>query len=391
MKNVKMALMTMLAMGMLTGCGSKTIDLNEYVTVGATGYDTVGEWTYSFDVEKFDKDWADKMKLSDSMKELYGTPDSMSEKNEILNDAIELCVSRKCDRMSGLSNGDVITVSWSCDAQEFESMVGLKLECEDIKYTVSDLKEVAELDPFTYLDVNFYGVSPLLGLEMKLDDSHPEVQDIHYEIKKENGYSTRTSFQNGDVVIIKAYTGIPANEFANKYGSVLSVYEKEYVVESASYYATKAEEIPEETLQEMIAVGEKAFDSYVNEIWSYPETLHSRKYIGNYFYSTNGAISLGGPNYVYLIYEVEAEHPVTKRNVHFYYPVCFGNMIMQEDGSMAVNLDDYSVPEANGFFADIFCVDGYYYCGFQTMEKLENYCNKGKNGSYDVSSTLDTH
>ena len=47
----------------LTGCGTKTIDLNKYISVDVDGYDSFGKASATFDYDAFRKDYSDKIKL----------------------------------------------------------------------------------------------------------------------------------------------------------------------------------------------------------------------------------------------------------------------------------------------------------------------------------------
>ena len=52
------------AMGLLTGCGSTTVQLNKYVKIEASGYESMGTASYSFDYDAFEKDYSGKIKLN---------------------------------------------------------------------------------------------------------------------------------------------------------------------------------------------------------------------------------------------------------------------------------------------------------------------------------------
>jgi len=53
-----------LAMFMFTGCGSTTVDLNKYMTIEVTGYDSRGTAKYTFDRKSFIEDYSDKIKIN---------------------------------------------------------------------------------------------------------------------------------------------------------------------------------------------------------------------------------------------------------------------------------------------------------------------------------------
>ena len=97
-----------------TGCGTRTVDLNDYVTITAEGYNTRGTAYYEFDTDAFVEDYGDKIKINTK-----GNGDSAGMGLWADSTAAEMmldyCVGNSFDQRSGLSNGDVVTLQWECD------------------------------------------------------------------------------------------------------------------------------------------------------------------------------------------------------------------------------------------------------------------------------------
>ena len=103
-------------MFVLTGCGTTTVNLNKYVTIESSGYDSMGTAMSTFDYDAFEDDFSGKIKLSKNAKsnELAMEFFEGDDPSELL---IDMCVSRKLDKYSDLSNGDIVTLEWDCDEE----------------------------------------------------------------------------------------------------------------------------------------------------------------------------------------------------------------------------------------------------------------------------------
>lgn len=125
-------------MVLCTGCGTTKVDLNDYVTISAEGYDSMGRATYSFDTEKFLEDYGDKIKLNDEVKSAEITSENAA------NKLLDLCVQADLDRTGNLKNGDVVTItaSISGNGNLFVEKFGSALSVDTKEYSVEGLEEV---------------------------------------------------------------------------------------------------------------------------------------------------------------------------------------------------------------------------------------------------------
>ena len=113
-----------------------TINLNDYMTVSIEGYDTVGQASAVFDSEKFQKKYEKKLRKVISKKHIESTYSSATEQ------FWSTCVSGTLSKDSGISNGDVITYTWSCNKERASSMYGFKLKYQDIEVKAKNLEEL---------------------------------------------------------------------------------------------------------------------------------------------------------------------------------------------------------------------------------------------------------
>lgn len=357
MKKIKyiflMAVMLM-AMVLCTGCGTTKVDLNDYVTISAEGYDSMGRATYSFDTEKFLEDYGDKIKLNDEVKSAEITSENAA------NKLLDLCVQADLDRTGNLKNGDVVTLTWTCKDQLASEYFNCELEYSPIEYEVTELTEVKEFDPFEYLEVSFEGISPNGNIILTPNYNQPEIQYITFNANQ------KWDLKNGDVVTITASISGNGNSFVEKFGSVLSVDTKKYSVEGLEEVVTDQSQITEEAIQKMEKQGQDAYRAYIASYWDKPETLNDISYIGYYFLKAKDGMSSYNKNYMYLIYKVSATNPDTGKALEYYIYTRYTDLTVLPDGTCNVELSQYSMTEHT--FRD----DGYSYKGYESLDSLCN-------------------
>lgn len=377
MRKVLFSIIFVLMMGMLTACGKVTIDLNDYVSIDVEGYDSMGSATYSFDTQRFTQDYGDKIKVKKQTEEIKLEQAFGTEPIDILR---SYCIHYSLDNDSYLSNGDVIVWEWDCDVEEASECFGCKLKFEDIKYTVDGLKEVDSFNPFDYLTVEFSGTSPQALAEYKVDYSLSAMQYIGFSLSKSAG------LELGEEIIATAYisNGMSTDEFAEKYNMIPGVLEKTYTVENIAYYLSDVSQIPQEKIDASIKSYYDYYTGYVNDNWMRPETLQSIDYIGYYFlkpkdsnYYTN--------NYFYMIFKVNAIHPVSGEPVEFYTYGYYGDVL--NDGEEVI-MKDGIAPKTGWFVDEYFYVDDIRYIGYKTLDELYENQIVSKIGSYEYVENI---
>ena len=103
--------MMVMAMAALSGCGKKTINLNDYVTIKADGYDSMGTATYVFDRSSFLEDSEGKISVKIKNNSDYAFEKAMgADPAEML---LDYCVSYNFKADNNLSNGDVVGFVWT--------------------------------------------------------------------------------------------------------------------------------------------------------------------------------------------------------------------------------------------------------------------------------------
>lgn len=117
---------------LLAGCGRKTIVVNDYLSIEATGTDHLGTAKARLDWEKMVSDNLDVFNMK-----------SMEDDAELL--AVMLHLDKglrgELDKTFGLRNGDQITYHWDDSGIEaLEEKYNVTFKVEDVTITVSGLK-----------------------------------------------------------------------------------------------------------------------------------------------------------------------------------------------------------------------------------------------------------
>ena len=151
MKKVKLGLMVAMMVGAMfafTGCGGKSVDVNEYVNVEFDGYDGYGNARANIDYSK----------LEDDLKNIV--KDDVTEFDII---SVELVAEGELDKASGLSNGDNIKYVWNVNEDNVKSLnkkLGVKLKYKDLSNKVEGLKDPKDFSVSDILDISVSGVAP---------------------------------------------------------------------------------------------------------------------------------------------------------------------------------------------------------------------------------------
>lgn len=117
-KGLVLAGALLLTMFALTGCGKTKINLNDYVEVNFSGYNTAGQAEIN------------ELKIRNDIIldhwETFGLTEEQHENeqaaaNEDTRQFVE-SVSYSLDKMSGLQNGDAVTLQWNVQEKELDEL-----------------------------------------------------------------------------------------------------------------------------------------------------------------------------------------------------------------------------------------------------------------------------
>lgn len=294
------------------------IDLNDFVTVEFTGYETKGKADITFDYEAFYKEISD---VSDDTSYLAACQEvdwDLSKKNE-------------------LSNGDKVTLTFTCN-NEAAKKCKIKFVGEETEYEVEGLKEIEVVDAFADIELTFSGVSPNVTASVENNSKNEAVKNQYFTIEG-NG-----NLKKGDTFTVTI--NIDNEEsLVERYGCVLKETSKEYTCENVDEYITDGSSLGEEVLAGMKEQTKDVIDSYFagngDEIKG-----SSIKYVGYYFLSrkNDSEYSWGDANIAYIVYSAKVKSKEKKfKETTVYMSIKFTNIIKYADGTDFVNLNSTDI------------------------------------------------
>ncbi len=380
-----MALSAVLAMAAVsfTGCGTKKVNLNNYLDITYSGYDTVGVASYTFDMEKCIKE----------NPKAFGVKGEASD-NDIMKIALDLdnAVDGKLDKSTELSNGDTINYIWNVNLTEsLKEKYPVEFVYEDVSVDISTLDKAEAFDPFANLKITYGGIAPngTLNISGKVDG----MSDLYFSADK------TSNLKNGDMVTVTvdAYSG-NVIDYCAKYGKIPSSVEKEYTVEGLSSYVAAIEEIPDDILEKM---KNQALDVIKADAagWSKDNSLDKAECIGYYFLSPKEGFSTSYNNIIYAVYKVTANITGTKENsdqeetVKETYYTCYtySNIMVLDDGTCSVDTSKGKMTSntcKSEYGSTGFWWSAYTYHGYNDLDSMFNDCVTKNVGEYNYESTI---
>ncbi len=368
-----------------------TVRLNKYLSVEFYGYDGAGRASYSFDYAKFSEDYDDRLRVKKSaikkyVKDIWGDELSKEELNERVDwyverptELLRQSFSGSLDKGSDLSNGDVVTYTWSVEEETVERFFRCKIDYKDKEYKVKKLEDIDTFDPFENVTVEFYGKAPDGKVTVNRENASEMENNLGFYFDKSEG------LQNGDTVTATVNMYYSSDTFAEEYGMLPYPREKTFTVEGLSSYILDADDISKELLEQMQEQAEDNIQSYAANYWSDEVSIKKISYIGNYFLtSKQNYYSSSGNTYVYLVYKVSADLKLNTEEkgeiteaTDFYYYTRFSDPMLEADGTCTVDIANYYT-SSDGFTLNTgynekggWGTYDFYFRGYESLEKLE--------------------
>lgn len=362
----------------LTGCGKTEVDVTSGLVLEFNGYDGYGTASIMGSYP-----WISELTMI--------KPDSKPAKVPSYS-ILESAVKYTIEPDEGLKNGDTVTVTAEIN-EDIIADYDFKLVGEPQTYTVSGLDEVKEFDPFEGITVTFEGIAPNASAVVK---DIPGDMSLKYVFDKSSGLS------NGDTVTlsVETYSGTELEQYCLSYGKVPTASSKTYTVEGLASYASKLEDIPDDTIAKMDSQAQDILKAYAAANWAKESKLTDMNLIGYYFLAPKDGLSGSTNNYLYLVYKNSMyigknSNDVTVGDVSYYYYTCFSDIMLMEDGTCSVNLTNYSTPsedckfeyEYEGFFGNS---TGYYHTnGYKDLDSMFSDCVTTKIDKYTYENTVE--
>lgn len=362
------AALIMLIMLAATGCGKKKIDVTESLQVSFDGYNGYGKAeiqnAYAWENEAFEAAGINSIDGFDTL-------------GNALN--IEMAVSYNIEPDSNLSNGDTVVVKTVIDEAALENY-DFKLIAETEKtFTVEDLPELQEVDPFENVEVIYEGISSNARATVVQGGTIPYPMDYYYKAEPNNG------LKNGDIITVRISNSDPERE-AIEEGYRLTSLEKDFTVSGLTYYAEKLSDVPNDAIEQLkkqtedIIVADVA--NRANSVWSKSNeySLGNMDFLGNYFLCAKSMQSAFRKNYCYFVYKLDMEG---ENSFSCYYTVAYYDLLVVEDGLCSYDFDNRVIPNS---VIRLSALD--YYSGYEDIDKLYNECVTQNLADYSYESTV---
>ncbi|MCC8141135.1 MAG: hypothetical protein LIO56_01155 [Lachnospiraceae bacterium] len=314
---------------------TKTVSLDDYITVETEGYNGYGEAECIFDTDAFMADYGNKIWLRSHI----ALPEDVSKPADLL---LDYCIGYEID-FSGsgvsdgaLTNGDTLTVIWDGDDELAESDFRVMLEHSDLTFEVEGLADLEPIDAFSEIEVEFSGTAPKGEARIVAVSEEPDIPISNFSL------SEQTDLSNGDTVTV-TLADEAAESLRKDSGRTPETMEQEYTVEGLDSCITQIADIPEDTVDSLKQKAEEVIGAGVVQTPVDGVSVTGLEYQGCYLISEDTEDG-GYTNRLYMVYKVNAEAKITAASVDetfsFYTYVRFQDVILKADGSCSVNPDD---------------------------------------------------
>lgn len=310
----------------------RTINVNEYISVEFTGYDTVGQAEVKFDVDGFDaavmKAQGKKIKNNPDDYTWNDLVDLMSWEDYALADSIET----ELDKSENLSNGDKVTVTITYDESAAKD-AGVKLKVSEQSFTVDGLGKLQDVDPFEKLEVSYEGVAPSVSVVWENNASGDYLPYVNFEIE-----DAKDNYDLGDSFTLKVVDDYVEN--AKFYGYHFTETEKTYTIDAVDQYVTSIADLGEDDLAQLKKDAEKVINDECIADYADDVSVKGPKYVGEYLLNAKQEM-WGSQNYLFIVYSAtisSADNSFKKTTV--YYPVRFEEVITKANGIISYESND---------------------------------------------------
>lgn len=399
------AVVAIIAIIVIASNAGKTINLNDYVTVEATGYDGYGTASISIDWDAIEKKYGKKIAYTSASKKALGDFSSLMTPL----DTLEASVSVQLDQDRNLSNGDTINYSWSV-VDDISKVIKCKLKYKDGTYTVSELEKLDTFDAFADVEVTFSGISP--NGEAAITYNGSDLSSYDFRCDKTSG------LKNDDKITV-SLSNTDMEDYATILGKIPAATSKIYTVSGLQEYVTSYADITDTFIENTKKEAEDTIYSYAASHFSKTSALNNLEYAGYIYNCLKDDRGLNSVhNALYLIYKGDVSNSEGAfSTTKVYFPVQFANILKAGDDCSFTNnngikghspldsgwdsTDGYTNPltcyteivESNRDDYTSECGDGFeIYAEHENIEKLDDIAETFKETLYaEIKDTIESY
>lgn len=262
-------------------------------------------------------------------------------------------------KSTGLSNGDVITLTIPDTLISDYRWQGYNLVPASIECTVSDLSVPEEVDAFSGVELYFYGSSPYITVDVETWYSD---YNFYYEYD-DSGY-----FANGDTITL-TIPEYSIEEALDYYNIIPKETSKTFTISGQPVMIMSLNDADESAWTDLYSEYETSLADSISSGWENSDSLQSVTAIGHAVAVED--VSWAPDTYAFTFYEVAVD-PMDSDPFSYYYYVQHENLQLESDGTLYSSYDSepYGYSFWGSAYGDCFIVDDLYYIGFQTIDEL---------------------
>ncbi len=314
----------------------------------------------------------------------------------------------KIDKNKNLKNGDKVTITAIAYNDNGDEITGDALVdyCIDnfnrvptrtaMEFEVTGLKDADTIDLFSddFMEISVSGINGSGDISIK-----SKKEGLNYYALQDDDIIWDSSLSNGDeltIVVCNTVAGFYDDDNDEKvtdfclenFGGVPEKVSMTYTVKGLSTYATKVDEISSDAMNIM---KNAADDIRTAEfVSSKKESLISSDYVGAYLLSNKDLYSYPsyGENHnkLYLVFKNKVSNP--DGEFTYYWYVRYTDILINGDGTTAdIDVSQCSYPNKQNEGC-LSTKSGYYYPGYETLDKLKGYLINSQSDTYDCDSTV---
>ena len=299
----------------------KRVNLNQYITVKYSGYNTAGRAYYDIDREGLVK----AVLKAQGKKDSQILTDSSATAN--IYNTLNYCIDISIDNSNNLSNGDTVTLKIECN-EYANSLLSVKFVYKDKEYKVENLEEARQVNVFDNVSVSFSGTSPNAKATVKNNATDSYLSSLQFKLSKSSDIKT------GDKITV---TVSYSEKEALSYGYILTETSKEYTCDKLDAYISSVDELSSDQQEQLKKTAKDKIEAYCAQNNISQANLN---YEGAYTLVSKSNSYYGNSNQVYEIYSVDitakkgysGTETVTES---VYMAVCINSVLLKSDGSFS--------------------------------------------------------
>lgn len=360
-RNIIMLAVMLMTTFALSGCGAKSVDLKECVSIETSGADGYGTLSVSLKGEELYTKVVGDSDKKNSLEDLEDVSDLLDSAKNATAFSGMTC---SADKTENLKNGDVVTIKVE-NFEKVEEAYEVSFENTEFTYTVEGLSAVSEVDPWADVSLNCDGsLEEGYSLSIEKNDTYDEY--IQYDIEDHGTISSGSA-------ITVTYSADEEDMLENGYAIKKDAEKsKQFIISGVDGYVQDFSEITDAALSEMKTKGVSLIKAtYFGENGSYSgikDVLSNKKNLDYGWEDAKGKLKsqvsyehayfkkTDGGNIVRLMFSFKVKDRKTSATMHAI--VQYNNVIQKNSGDIYVKYEgdydgNYSIPYLDTSVKDI--------------------------------------